>query len=91
MVKQKVVVTNPTGIHTRPAALLVQLASGFESEFYMHMYGYRINGKSILGVMTLAADQGAEMELEFDGPDEKEALAAVVRLFESGFSENEAG
>lgn len=87
MIKKTVKVINETGIHTRPAALLVQLASEFESEFYIHMYGYRINGKSILGVMTLAADEGSEMELEFDGPDEKKALDAVIALFESGFSE----
>jgi len=51
------------------------------------MYGYRINGKSILGVMTLAAEQGAEMDLEFDGDDEKEACQAVKKLFEEGFGE----
>jgi phosphocarrier protein len=87
MIKRNVTVVNPAGLHTRPAAVLVQLASEFESEFFIHMYGYRINGKSILGVMTLAADEGSEMELEFDGPDEIEAMEAVVALFERGFSE----
>lgn len=82
-----VTVVNPAGIHTRPAALLVQTVAKFKSEFHINMYGYKINGKSILGVMTLAADQGAEMELEFDGPDEDEAAAAVVALFEAGFNE----
>lgn len=82
-----VTVVNPAGIHTRPAAMLVQTVSKFKSEFHINMYGYKINGKSILGVMTLAADQGAEMELEFDGPDEDEAAAAVVALFEAGFNE----
>jgi phosphocarrier protein HPr len=87
MIKRKVTVVNSAGLHTRPAAVLVQLASQFDSEFFIHMYGYRINGKSILGVMTLAADEGSEMELEFDGPDENEALEAVAALFERGFSE----
>jgi phosphocarrier protein len=87
MVKKKVTVKNAAGLHTRPAAVLVQLASEFESEFFIHMYGYRINGKSILGVMTLAADEGAEMELEFEGDDEQEALDAVVKLFENEFNE----
>jgi phosphocarrier protein HPr len=87
MTKQTVTVLNAAGLHTRPAALLVQLASQFEAEFYIHMYGYRINGKSILGVLTLAADEGSEMELEFDGPDEQEALEAIVALFERGFNE----
>lgn len=87
MIKKKVTVVNESGLHTRPSAMLVQLASNFEAEFYIHMYGYTINGKSILGVMTLAADQGAEMELQLDGPDEEEALRQIVALFESGFSE----
>lgn len=87
MIKKTVKVINPSGLHTRPSAMLVQLASEFESEFHIHMYGYTVNGKSILGVMTLAADEGSEMELEFDGPDEEEALRRVVQLFESGFDE----
>jgi phosphocarrier protein len=82
-----VTVVNAAGIHTRPAALLVQTVSKFKSDFHINMYGYKINGKSILGVMTLAAEQGAEMELEFDGPDEDEAAAAVIALFEAGFNE----
>lgn len=88
MIKRTVTVKNAAGLHTRPAAVLVQCASEFESEFYIHMYGYRINGKSILGVMTLAADQGSEMELELDGPDENEALEAIVKLFENEFDEH---
>ena len=87
MVKEKVKIVNSAGLHARPAASLVKLASSFKSEFYIHMYGYRVNGKSILGVMTLAAEQGAEMELEFDGPDEQEALKAVKELIENGFNE----
>ncbi len=52
------------------------------------MYGYRVNGKSILGVMTLAAEQGAELELEFNGPDEEDACKAVIDLFANGFHES---
>jgi phosphocarrier protein len=51
------------------------------------MYGYRVNGKSILGVMTLAAEQGAELELEFNGPDEGDACQAIMDLFSKGFNE----
>lgn len=87
MTTATVTVTNPAGIHTRPAAMLVQLAAKFTSEFSIGLYGYTINGKSILGVLTLAAEQGAELALTFDGPDEAEACAAVVALFESGFHE----
>jgi phosphocarrier protein len=87
MVKQKVEILNNTGLHARPAATLVKVADQFKADFFIHMYGYRVNGKSILGVMTLAAEQGAELELEFDGPDETEALNAIVNLFNSEFEE----
>jgi phosphocarrier protein HPr len=87
MLMKKIVVKNAAGLHARPSSMLVQLASKFESEFHIHMYGYRINAKSILGVMTLAAECGAELELELDGPDEKKAMKAIVELFESGFNE----
>ncbi|MEX0686561.1 MAG: HPr family phosphocarrier protein [Balneolales bacterium] len=87
MKKQKVAVKNPAGLHARPAAQLVKVAVKFKSEFFIHMYGYRINGKSILGVLTLAAEQGSEMELELNGPDEDDAMDALVELFERGFYE----
>jgi phosphocarrier protein HPr len=87
MLKKKVTVKNEAGLHTRPSSMLVQLAAQFESEFHIHMYGYRINAKSILGVMTLAAECGAELELELDGPDEEKAMEAISELFENGFNE----
>ncbi|HKJ45430.1 MAG TPA: HPr family phosphocarrier protein [Balneolales bacterium] len=87
MIKKKITIKNKAGLHARPAALLVKLAARFKSDFFIHMYGYRINGKSILGVMTLAAEEGAELELEVDGPDEQEALESIVKLFEDGFNE----
>ncbi len=88
MIKKKVEIVNEAGLHARPAAALVKLASKYESEFHIHMYGYRVNGKSILGVMTLAAEKGAEMELEFDGPDEKELADAVTELIANEFVES---
>lgn len=87
MIKEKIEIKNSAGLHARPAAQLVKIASKFKSEFHIHMYGYKINGKSILGVMTLAAEQGAEMELEFNGSDEKQAYQAVKELIENGFGE----
>ena len=87
MIKQKVEIVNEAGVHARPAAALVKLSSRYKSEFFIHMYGYRVNGKSILGVMTLAAEQGAELELEVDGPDEEEAMEAIVELIGNGFKE----
>lgn len=88
MIKKKVTIVNEAGLHARPAAALVKTASKFSSDFYIHMYGYRVNGKSILGVMTLAAEQGAELELEVEGKDEKEAARAITELISNGFEEN---
>ncbi len=85
MVSKLVEVKNEAGLHARPASVLVKAASRFKSEFTIKMYGYSVNGKSILGVMTLAAEHGAEMELIFDGEDEEEALATVAELFENKF------
>lgn len=86
MVSKKVVVKNESGLHARPASVLVKTASRFKSEFFIKMYGYKVNGKSILGVMTLAAESGAEMELILDGPDEEQALESITELFENRFN-----
>jgi phosphocarrier protein HPr len=85
MITQKVKVKNEAGLHARPSSALVKEASKFESEFYISMYGYKVNGKSILGVMTLAAECGSEMELIMDGPDEENAMKRVVSMFENNF------
>ncbi len=87
MVRAEVEVTNRAGIHTRPASLIVRTAARFSSEFTIVKDNYEINGKSIIGVMTLAAEQGASLELQFDGDDEQAALDAVTALFEDGFGE----
>ncbi|HEX6983255.1 MAG TPA: HPr family phosphocarrier protein [Balneolaceae bacterium] len=91
MIKQKVTIVNDAGLHARPAAALVKTAGKFDCEFYIHMYGYKVNGKSILGVMTLAAEKGAELELEFDGADENQAAEAIVELIDNGFGEEYEG
>lgn len=87
MINETIEVKNKAGLHARPAASLVKVASKFKSSVNIYMYGYKVNGKSILGVMTLAAEQGAELEFEISGPDEKEAYKAVKELFDSGFGE----
>ena len=87
MIREKVKIVNEAGLHARPAAALVKLASKYDADFFIHMYGYRVNGKSILGVMTLAAEQGAELELAIDGEDEQEAADAIIELINSGFGE----
>lgn len=87
MVVREVTVTNRAGLHTRPASMIVRTASKYQSDFYIQKDSYEINGKSIIGVMTLAAEQGATLTLTFEGEDEEEAAAAVAELFENGFGE----
>ncbi len=88
MIEQTVTIRNRTGLHTRPAATLVKTASKFKAEFFIRKDSLEINGKSIIGVMTLAAEQGSTLTLRFDGEDEQAAAAAIVALFESGFDEH---
>lgn len=87
MLVRDVTVRNRAGLHTRPASMIVRTASRFNAEFFIQKDGYEINGKSIIGVMTLAAEQGAKITLVFDGPDEEAAAEAIVALFEEGFGE----
>jgi phosphocarrier protein HPr len=87
MIEQEVTIRNRAGLHTRPAAALVKLAARFKAEFFIFKDGMEINGKSIIGVMTLAAEQGSTLLLRFSGIDEQEAAAAIVDLFERGFDE----
>ena len=87
MVTREVVIRNRAGLHTRPASMIVREASRFKSEFYIRKDGYEINGKSIIGVMTLAAEQGSKLELTFEGPDEEAAAEALEAVFERGFGE----
>lgn len=87
MIVREVEVTNRAGLHTRPASMIVRTASKFDADFFIQKDGYEINGKSIIGVMTLAAEQGATLTLTFDGDDEEEAAEVVAGLFENGFGE----
>ena len=87
MIVREVTVTNQAGIHTRPASMIVRAAAKFDAEFIIQKDGYEINGKSIIGVMTLAAEQGSTLTLVFDGEDEHAAADALEALFQSGFGE----
>jgi phosphocarrier protein HPr len=87
MISQEVTIRNRAGLHTRPAAAIVKLAAKFKSEFYIEKDTLQINGKSIIGVMTLAAEKGSKLIIRFEGPDAKKACQAMVELFESGFGE----
>lgn len=87
MIEQKVMIKNRAGMHTRPAATLVKTAAKYKSDFFIYKDGMEINGKSIIGVMTLAAEQGSTLLLRFDGVDEQDAAADVIDLFNRGFDE----
>ncbi|MBD3285500.1 HPr family phosphocarrier protein [candidate division WOR-3 bacterium] len=76
------IIRNKVGLHARPAAQFVKLAEGFAAEIWVTKDGMRVNGKSILSLLTLAAEEGSELTLEAEGPDEKEALKALRELLE---------
>jgi len=80
-------VRNHPGIHARPAALFVKKAGEFESEVFVALGDLSVNGKSIMGVMMLAAEAGAELTISATGPDEKKAVEALVELVASRFGE----
>jgi phosphocarrier protein HPr len=89
MEKAKVTISNKLGLHARASAKLTKLAGGFSSEVHMSRNGRRINAKSIMGVMMLAAGLGSEVEIEVEGADEAQALAAIVALIDERFGEGQ--
>ncbi|MEK6815671.1 MAG: HPr family phosphocarrier protein [Nitrospirota bacterium] len=89
MIQRAVRVRNRLGIHARAAAAIVQRASRFQAEVAIERNGARVNGKSILGIMMLAAAAGTEIVIAAQGPDEREAVTALVDLVEDRFGEPE--
>ena len=89
MIKQNVEVVNKLGLHARAAAKLVNEASGYESAITLHRDGQDVDAKSIMGIMMLAASQGALLEIMTEGADEQAAMEAILQLFESRFGEDE--
>jgi len=89
VVKREIRIVNKLGLHARASAKLTQLASSFKSGVFLARNGRRVNAKSIMGVMMLAAGIGSTVELETDGPDEQEALEAIAKLFAERFGEAE--
>ena len=87
MQQRDVEIVNKLGLHARPSAKLTQLASSFKSAVFMSRNGRRINAKSIMGVMMLAAAKGSTITLETEGEDEAEAMNALAGLISSGFGE----
>jgi phosphotransferase system HPr (HPr) family protein len=84
-----VVVTNPQGLHARPADMFVKLASQYESKIEVIKDGERVDGKSILAMLTLAAVEGTTLKLEVTGPDAEAAVAALAELVLRDFDEND--
>lgn len=82
------VIKNKLGLHARAAAQLVQLAAGFQAELTISREGQTVNGKSIMGLMMLAASQGATIDVDADGPDADALLAAVESLIDAKFNES---
>ena len=86
MIERLVLVQNKLGIHARPAALLVQEAARFQSEIFLSKGDVkRINAKSIMGVMMLAAEKGARLTVRTEGEDEVAALEKIAKMVESTF------
>lgn len=89
MISVEVRIVNKLGLHARAAAKFVNLAAAFESEVELEREGKRVNGKSIMGVMMLAAAQGAALILHVDGADEREATDQLTELITGYFGEGE--
>jgi phosphocarrier protein len=89
MLQQEVEIINKLGLHARASAKLTQVAGGFKANVWISRSGRRVNAKSIMGVMMLAAAKGSMVVIETDGADEAEAMGAVIGLITARFEESE--
>jgi len=89
VIKKTVRINNKLGLHARASAKLTKLAASFRCEVFMSRNGRRVNAKSIMGVMMLAAGLGTEVEIEIDGEDEAQAMQALVALIGDKFGEGQ--
>ena len=87
MIEKEVTIINQAGMHTRPASAIVKIAAKYKADFFISKSDFEVNGKSIIGVMTLAAEQGSKLTLRFSGSDEKELAEEMIDFFEKGFNE----
>ncbi len=87
MKQVEVILVNKLGMHARPSAKVAQTATQFKSQVWLTRNGRKVNAKSIMGVMMLAAPAGSRMLLDIDGEDEDQAASALTQLFASGFGE----
>ncbi len=89
MIRTNLVISNKLGLHARASAKLTKLASSFQCEVFMTRNSRRVNAKSIMGIMMLAAGLGAEVELETEGTDEQQATDAITALVNDKFGEGQ--
>jgi len=89
MIKTTATISNKLGLHARASAKLTKLAASYPCEVWLSRQGRRVNAKSIMGVMMLAAGLGSEVEVEVDGPQEQEAMQALLALMADKFGEGE--
>jgi phosphocarrier protein HPr len=89
MIQTRIQISNKLGLHARASAKLTKLAGGFASEIYLSRNGRRVNAKSIMGVMMLAAGMGTDVDIEADGTDEGAAMDALRALIDGKFGEGE--
>jgi phosphocarrier protein len=87
MMEKMMTIKNRMGLHARPAAMFVQEASKFKSQILIVKDGLQVNGKSVMGLMLLAAESGSKLKVKADGPDEAKALEALEKLLERKFDE----
>lgn len=89
MITEETMIVNKLGLHARAASKLVNCASGFGAEVWLTRGEREINGKSIMGVLTLAAGKGTSLTIRTDGPDEQQAMSEILRLIGNRFGEDE--
>ena len=88
MIQKVVVIKNKLGLHARPAALFVKAAAKYKSDVYVGRDDHEVNGKSIMGVMMLAAEMGSQITITVSGDDEEAAMSELVQLVEDKFNED---
>lgn len=86
--EKEVTIVNRLGLHARPAAMFVRIASRHRAEIWVSKEGEEVNGKSIMGLMMLAAGQGSKLRIRCDGPDADKAMEELEELIKAGFSED---
>ena len=87
-VEKELTIVNRLGLHARPAAMFVRIASRHRAEIWVSKEGEEVNGKSIMGLMMLAAGQGSKLRIRCDGPDADKAMEELEELIKAGFNED---